>query len=127
MLWSRQLDSRRRIGMRQKYQPEGLPDSSRWSKHSGDHRPTRAKEGHPGRVLEKRWHPAGVRYTTNCFSGGLRFAATTGYFLLTLRVKRAAAAVVLLRGLDLMTLVVYEHQVPANADIAQNLASRTRS
>jgi hypothetical protein len=60
-------------------------------------------------------------------SGGLRFAATTGYFLLTLRVKRTAAAVVLLSGLDLITLVVCEHQVLADADIAQNLASRTRS
>ena len=32
-------------------------------------------------VLEKRWHPAGVRYRNTMLSGGLHFAATTGYFL----------------------------------------------
>ena len=47
-------------------------------------------EEHPGRALEKRWHPAGVRYINTLGSGGLRFAATTGYFRSTLRVRRAA-------------------------------------
>jgi hypothetical protein len=48
---------RHSIAMTQEYQPEGLSDSSRWSKHSGDHRITKAKEQHPGGVLEKKLAP----------------------------------------------------------------------
>jgi hypothetical protein len=32
-------------------------------------------------VSEKRWHPFGVRNTWAFISGGLRYAATTGYYL----------------------------------------------
>ena len=39
----------------------------------------------PERVTEFVWHPFGVRISTPSFSGGLRFAATPGYFLATLR------------------------------------------
>src|SRR5712671_3115205 len=65
---------------RRKYQSERLSDSSRWSKHCGDHGTTENEE-HPGRVLEKGGGtPPGVRYNNTLGSGGLRFAQTTGYF-----------------------------------------------
>ena len=41
---------------------------------------------HLEQVLEKRWHPAGVRYNNALLSGGLRYASTTATLVLTLRV-----------------------------------------
>ena len=40
---------------------------------------------HPERVSEKRWHPSRVRTTWALLSGGLRYAATTGYYLTALQ------------------------------------------
>jgi len=42
---------------------------------------------HPERVSEKRWHPSGVRTTWAPRSGGLRYAATTGYYLTALQAE----------------------------------------
>src|SRR5688572_3327269 len=67
-------------------QPEGLADSSRWSQRSEDHRTTTEMTPDPEGVSEilallrsadKRW----LR------SGGLRCAATTGYYLAALRAE----------------------------------------
>jgi len=66
--------------MLQKYQPEGLSDSSRWSQQSGDHRETRVKEEHPGKGARKTVAPRRGAIQQLLFPGGLRFAATTGYF-----------------------------------------------
>jgi hypothetical protein len=42
---------------------------------------------HPERVSEKRWHPSGVRTKWALLSGGLRYAATTGYYLPALQAE----------------------------------------
>ena len=42
---------------------------------------------HPERVSEKRWRPSGVRTTWALLSGGLRYAATTGYYLTALQAE----------------------------------------
>ena len=42
---------------------------------------------HPERVSEKRWHPCGVRTRWALLSGGLRYAATTGYYLTALQAE----------------------------------------
>jgi hypothetical protein len=72
------LDSSGRFG-----QPEGLPDSSRWSQRSGDHRI-------PGERIRT---PRGVPERPSCtppgclpFDESIRWSATTGYSLTTLRV-----------------------------------------
>jgi hypothetical protein len=36
------------------------------------------------------WHPSGVRFVLDMFSGGLRVAATSGYYLATFQVATAA-------------------------------------
>jgi hypothetical protein len=41
---------------------------------------------HPEQVSE-RWHPSGVRTTWALLSGGLRYAATTGYYLTALQAE----------------------------------------
>jgi hypothetical protein len=42
---------------------------------------------HPERVSGKQWHPSGVRTTWALLSGGLRYAATTGYYLTALQAE----------------------------------------
>src|SRR5882762_5715252 len=68
-------------------QPEGLSDSSRWSQRSADHRTTIESNSQPERVSEKRWHSSGVRTTWALLSGGLRSAATTGYYLIAFQAE----------------------------------------
>jgi len=55
------------------------------------------KELHPEAVRESQrdsliWHPVGVRSFLPASTGGLRFAAITGYFLATLRVASLHSA-----------------------------------
>jgi len=67
-----------------KFNPKGLKENSRWSQQSEDHR----KGGPPNittlkgwKILGRFWHPFRVRSSLLSKTGGLRFAATTGYFL----------------------------------------------
>src|SRR6185312_14350874 len=72
-------------------QPGGLADSSRWLKRSENHRNRLEKILHHEVVPEFPSQPShlaprrGAVISTR-LTGGLRFAATTGYFLPTLRV-----------------------------------------
>jgi hypothetical protein len=69
------------------FQPEGLSDSSRWSQRSVDHRTTIENNSTPETGVRKTWHPSGVRTTWALPSGGLRYAATTGYYLTALQAE----------------------------------------
>ncbi len=62
-------------------QPEGLSDSSRWSQRSEDHR--KAESSSPALWRSARFfgHLFQVRIHFRFSSGGLRYAATTGYYL----------------------------------------------
>jgi hypothetical protein len=61
-------------------QPEGLGESSRWSKRSVDHREPLV-ELHPERGATDFLAPILGACHFLPLSGGLRYAATTGYFL----------------------------------------------
>jgi len=65
---------------RLRIQPEGLPDSSRWSQRSADHRKAKEKIRTLKECQKNRGTPPGCGQTS-LLSGGLRYAATTGYFL----------------------------------------------
>jgi len=71
-------------------QPEGLPDSSRWSKRSADHRNTVKISRAPRRGARLLAPLRGANHLALA-SGGLRFASTSGYFLATLRVATTLA------------------------------------
>src|SRR6266436_3035677 len=67
-------------------QPEGLPESSRWS---SDHRNAEGKNHrHPERVREEKRFLALLLSADSrrLDTGGLRLAPTSGYFRATLRV-----------------------------------------
>ena len=67
-------------------QPEGLADSSRWSKRSADHRKTIEMIPDPERVSEVLAPLRGAGKLC-LLSGGLRCAATTGYYLPALQAE----------------------------------------
>lgn len=69
----------------QSFQPGGLRESSRWSQTTGT---VELKNEHPEGMQEFVYFLAPLRGAINvrARSGGLRFAATSGYFLSTLRV-----------------------------------------
>src|SRR5262245_1263753 len=78
--------------------PEGMPDGSRRSQRSEDLRSDSEKSPHPGGVPESRSDKflednslASLRDASphHRLSGGLRYAATSGYRLATLRVATA--------------------------------------
>ena len=62
-------------------QPEGLSDSSRWSKRSADHRNEASSSPAPWRGATVSCHPSRVENHSRLSSGGLRYASTTGYYL----------------------------------------------
>ena len=68
----------------------GVKESSRWSKRSVDHRYATEIVQHPGKGASKA--AALLRSADHHlpYSGGLRFAPTSGYFLATLRVEITA-------------------------------------
>jgi hypothetical protein len=69
------------------FQPEGLSDSSRWSQRSGDHRKGVPTWSVPRRGASVFLTPVpGVELFK--LSGGLRYAATTGYYLTALQAER---------------------------------------
>src|SRR5437899_4141160 len=69
-------------------QPEGLPDSSRWSERSVDHRNTYEQNDAPRRGARKgrifALSPLQGADDQSLGTGGLRFAPTSGYFRATL-------------------------------------------
>jgi len=72
-------------------QPEGLRESSRWSERSEDHRyrvvPTRTLEGCQTSLRGSRTRSGCCWFSM--FSGGLRYAPTTGYSLAALWAARS--------------------------------------
>jgi hypothetical protein len=68
-------------------QPEGLSDSSRWSQRSADHRTTIENNSTPGTGVRKTVAPLRGTEQGTLLSGGLRYAATTGYYLTALQAK----------------------------------------
>src|ERR1700730_12855607 len=66
-------------------QPEGLSDSSRWSQRSANHRKEAIRSAVPRRGATVFCHPFRVENHFRLSSGGLRYAATTGYYLTALQ------------------------------------------
>ena len=67
-------------------QPEGLSDSRRWSQRSEDHRMEEEIDPHLEQVPENGG-TQGVQKNCSLVSGGLRYAATTGYCLTALQAE----------------------------------------
>src|SRR6266850_4735676 len=69
-------------------QPGGLSDSSRWSQLSADHRIAIENNSTPGKGVRKNGGtPPGCELRGAFLSGGLRYAATTGYYLTALQAE----------------------------------------
>jgi hypothetical protein len=67
--------------MRAALHAEGVTYSSRWSQRSEDHRKPASSSSAPWRGATVFWHAVPGADRLLFFSGGLRYAATTGYYL----------------------------------------------
>src|SRR6266550_8910261 len=66
---------------------KGCSDSSRWSQRSEDHRNEASSSPAPRRGATVFCHPFRVWNYFRLLSGGLRYAATTGYYLTALQAE----------------------------------------